>query len=175
MPDTDGSKPAPDPRPDTVRDRIAHVVAAYAQRPDARVEDIVDLTVKLTERLDRGEGAGPSGTGTVRPDLPAAAGPVAHASTGAPAMAPTPAVAIEASVGEDRITCLCCGARFQTLKRHLKAAHGLTEAEYRAMFGLGDDYPMVAPSYSRRRSQVAVEHSFGKHDRENGPATRAEA
>ena len=70
---------------------------------------------------------------------------------------------------EDTIFCLCCGKGFKMLKRHLGAEHGLTEAEYRAMFNLPADMPLVAPSYSRKKAEYAKEAGFGKYSRK-GPA-----
>jgi hypothetical protein len=37
--------------------------------------------------------------------------------------------------------------RQKPLKRRLGAAHGLTPDQYRKLFDLKPDYPMVAPSY----------------------------
>ena len=122
---------------------IATIVAAFAQRPDAGVEDIV----RLTERLS---------------GLSAAAARPALAPKPA---APRPACDPAAAISPDAVRCLCCGKSFKTLKRHLQSAHGLSEAGYRAMFGLSEDYPIVAPSYSERRSQVASETGFGTYDR----------
>jgi len=45
-----------------------------------------------------------------------------------PAARPEPAVAIRSSIKPDSITCLECGAKQKTLKRHLSSAHGLTPA-----------------------------------------------
>ncbi|QSR19307.1 MucR family transcriptional regulator [Novosphingobium sp. KA1] len=71
----------------------------------------------------------------------------------------TPAVTIRSSVKADTITCLECGAKQKTLKRHLLTQHGLSPEEYRARWKLASDYPMVAPDYAAKRSQMA--HSFG--------------
>lgn len=46
------------------------------------------------------------------------------------------------------------GKVYQTLKRHL-SSHGLGPASHRKRYGLPDDYPMVSPSYSARRSNLA--------------------
>lgn len=73
-----------------------------------------------------------------------------------------PAVPIRSSVGKDYVTCLICGKRQKTLKRHLAAAHGVTSQEYREMFGLKASHPLVAPNYSKRRSQVARDIGLGQ-------------
>ena len=74
---------------------------------------------------------------------------------------PEPAVPVKSSVGRDSITCLICGRRQKMLKRHILIAHGLTPAEYRQNFGLRSDYPMTAPSYAKKRSQLARQFGLG--------------
>ena len=64
---------------------------------------------------------------------------------GAPRM---PAVPINESVQRDFIICLEDGRRVKMLRRHLRAAHGLTPEQYRVRWGLPYDYPMVAPGYA---------------------------
>jgi predicted transcriptional regulator len=45
--------------------------------------------------------------------------------------------------------------RAQVLCRHLRVAHGLEIADYRARWQLPAGYPLIAPSYSARRSRMA--------------------
>ena len=71
----------------------------------------------------------------------------------------TPVISARASVKPDYIVCMECGKKQTTLRRHLQTAHGMTPDQYRAEFGLSRDYPMVAPDYSKRRSEMA--HSIG--------------
>jgi len=68
----------------------------------------------------------------------------------------------DASVGKDAIICLDCGKGFKTLKRHLNAEHDMSPAEYRARWQLSKDYPLVAPSYSKRRSATAKKIGLGR-------------
>ena len=75
---------------------------------------------------------------------------------------PTPAVPIKRSVREDEIICLVCGKPQKMLKRHLATQHELAPDEYRAMFGLKDDYPLVAPSYAATRSALAKKIGLGR-------------
>jgi len=79
----------------------------------------------------------------------------------------TPAVPIDASVGKDAIICLDCGKGFKTLKRHLSTEHGLSPAEYRDRWQLSKDYPLVAPSYSKRRSATAKKIGLGRKPKAN--------
>ena len=76
-----------------------------------------------------------------------------------------PAVSIRKSVFPDYIVCLEDGLKFKTLKRHL-AKLGMTPEQYREKWGLGDDYPMVAPNYAERRSTLALEFGLGRKTQE---------
>ena len=88
---------------------------------------------------------------------------------------PEPAVPVRRSVSPDRIICLVCGKAQKLLKRHLAVAHELTPAQYRERFGLKRDYPMVAPSYARARSEAALRIGLGRPKKETRPAKRAGA
>lgn len=133
-------------KPESNTDVLAAIVAAYATRQDVTADDIVTLVGKLRQEF----------------------GDEAPVSVGAHAPAPrreTPAIPIENAVTHDKVFCLCCGKGFKMLKRHLGAEHGLTESAYRAMFGLAEDFPLVAPSYSERKASYARRVGFGKYDR----------
>jgi predicted transcriptional regulator len=73
-----------------------------------------------------------------------------------------PAVPIKKSVTRDAVICLECGKRFRSIRRHLSNAHGLEPAEYRAKWGLPRDYPLTAPSYAERRSELAKSIGLGR-------------
>jgi predicted transcriptional regulator len=75
---------------------------------------------------------------------------------------PRPAVPIRRSVQQDYVVCLECGYRAQVLRRHLRVAHGLEIADYRARWRLPADHPLTAPSYSARRSTMAKEIGLGR-------------
>ena len=77
----------------------------------------------------------------------------------------TPAVPIKKSVTRDHIVCLEDGKTFKALNRHLRTDHNLTPQEYRAKWGLPQDYPMTAPSYSEARSNLAREIGLGQKGR----------
>ena len=53
------------------------------------------------------------------------------------------------------------GRQYRSRKRHL-TARGLTPEQYRAKWGLRPDYPMVAPSYSKARSELAKALGLGQ-------------
>ena len=127
---------------DKKQEQVSRIVAAYASRPDVTPDEIVALYRRLSGELD---------------DVPEE---VAPARAGM-----QPALPLEQAVTEDKVYCLCCGRGFKMLKRHLGAEHGMTEAEYRTAFGLPEDFPLVAPSYSRKKAAHAKEAGLGKYDR----------
>jgi predicted transcriptional regulator len=77
---------------------------------------------------------------------------------------PQPAVSIRKSITPDFLISLEDGKKYKTLKRHLGTL-GLTAEEYRAKWGLPADYPMVAPNYALRRSELARSSGLGQQRR----------
>ena len=73
-----------------------------------------------------------------------------------------PAVPIKQSVSNDYLICLEDGKKLKMLRRHLKRAYGMTPEQYRARWGLPLDYPMVAPSYAQKRSELAKKMGLGR-------------
>lgn len=73
-----------------------------------------------------------------------------------------PAVPIKNSVTKDYIISLEDGQKFKTLKRALAARYGMTPDQYRTKWGLPHDYPMVAPGYAARRSELARQFGLGR-------------
>jgi predicted transcriptional regulator len=84
----------------------------------------------------------------------------------------TPVVSVRASVKPDYITCMECGRKQKTLKRHLQTAHGMSPDQYRKDYGLPASYPMVAPNYSKQRGELARQIGLGRK-REPQPAPEA--
>lgn len=72
---------------------------------------------------------------------------------------PTPGQ-IRKSIRPDGLISFIDGKSYKTLKRHL-TAHGLTPERYRAQYGLPADYPMVAPGYAAKRSEIAKAIQLG--------------
>ncbi|WP_114948693.1 MucR family transcriptional regulator [Microvirga calopogonii] len=77
---------------------------------------------------------------------------------------PEPRVSIRKSITPDFLISLEDGKKYKTLKRHLGTL-GLTAEEYRAKWGLPGDYPMVAPNYAARRSELARSTGLGQQRR----------
>ena len=122
----------------------AEIVSAYVSRNSVPTGELPGLIQSLHKALDNlGRTAEPE--------------PVAEPLK--------PAVSIKKSVSEDAVTCLEDGQKFKSLKRHLASAHGMTPQEYRARWGLGKDYPMVAPAYANQRSTLARSLGLGRKPR----------
>jgi predicted transcriptional regulator len=73
-----------------------------------------------------------------------------------------PAVAVRKSITPDYLICLEDGKKLKMLKRHLRSTYNMTPDDYRTKWGLPPDYPMVAPSYARQRSDFAKEIGLGR-------------
>jgi predicted transcriptional regulator len=105
-----------------------------------------------------------------RGDLPTVIASVHAALQGLAAPKPTeperpePAVSIRRSVTPDFLISLEDGKKDKTLKRHLGKL-GLSPDEYRAKWGLPADYPMVAPNYAAKRSELARSSGLGQQRR----------
>lgn len=74
---------------------------------------------------------------------------------------PEPAVPVKKSIFPEYIICLEDGKKLKMLKRHLATSYGLSPDQYRMKWDLAADYPMVAPSYSSRRSELAKAIGLG--------------
>ena len=75
---------------------------------------------------------------------------------------PEPAVPIKKSVTPDYVICLEDGKKLKMLKRHLRNAYDMSPDEYREKWGLPSEYPMVAPEYAARRSELAKKIGLGR-------------
>ena len=84
---------------------------------------------------------------------------------GTPAELPEPAVPIRRSVTPDYIVCLEDGRQLKMLKRYLRTSFDMTPDQYRRRWGLSADYPMVAPNYAKKRSQLAKNAGLGTQPR----------
>lgn len=128
---------------------------------DAEKADLTHLTVQLLSAYV-GNNAVPSSE--LAELIRATRAALAEDDTPAAPPAPeyVPAVSARASLSSrDHILSMIDGRPYKSLKRHL-STHGLTPAEYRERYGLPKDYPMVAPSYSERRREVAKRLGLGR-------------
>ncbi|RYB05629.1 MucR family transcriptional regulator [Lichenibacterium ramalinae] len=117
------------------------IVSAYVAHNAVPASDLPTLMKTIHTALDRMQD-GPAPEPVVEPQAPA--------------------VPIRKSVTDDYIVCLEDGRKFKSLKRHLQAAYGLTPEQYRAKWDLPRDYPMVAPAYANKRSELARKIGLGR-------------
>jgi len=129
----------------------AAIVAAYVGNNSMAAGDLPALIATVHGALrNAGEPAAPVGEST---------------------WAPTRAQ-IRKSITDDALISFEDGRPYRTLKRHL-STRGLSPAAYKAKWGLPDDYPMTAPSYSEMRSRMAKSIGLGRP--RTVVATRAKA
>jgi predicted transcriptional regulator len=129
--------------------------------PDETTRSSIELTVEVVSAF--------VSNNSVRiPDLPDLIGNV-HAAlqnAGQPVqqqeeVKPTPAVSVRKSITPDYVISLEDGKPYKSMKRHLGKL-GLTPEAYREKWGLPRDYPMVAPNYAARRSEMAKSMGLGQ-------------
>lgn len=73
---------------------------------------------------------------------------------------PTPLIPPRKTITPDYIISLEDGQHYKSLKRHL-SGRGMTPEQYRQKWDLPYDYPMVAPNYSKQRSELAKRLGLG--------------
>src|SRR5215207_1436210 len=90
-----------------------------------------------------------------------------------PTETPKPPVPVRKSITPDHLISLEDGKPYRFLTRHL-AKRGLTPDAYRRKWGLPPTYPMVAPGYSKRRSDLARALGLGQRRRTVEPTPTPE-
>jgi predicted transcriptional regulator len=86
-----------------------------------------------------------------------------------------PAVPVNKSIMPDFLISLEDGKQYKSLKRHLRTRYNMTPEQYRAKWGLPPDYPMTAPNYAKRRSELAKHIGLGRKRKIEGRRTRKAA
>jgi len=131
------------PATDTYIELTAEIVSAYVSNNIVPASEIPSLINQVHAALSR----------------------VSGKSGDAPAEQLKPAVSVKKSVTAEHIVCLEDGKKFKSLKRHLRTQYNMTPEQYREKWGLGADYPMVAPNYAAARSQLAKQMGLGQQRR----------
>ncbi len=131
---------------DDVLRMAVDVVAAYLSNNKMPTGGVPEVISTIFESLSAADAAAAGGT----------AGPQ------------KPAVPIRRSVKPDFIVCLEDGRKLKMLKRHLRTTYNMTPEEYRAKWNLLPDYPMVAPNYSKKRSEFAKKIGLGRKTTRKG-------
>lgn len=147
-----------DENPD-LRSLVAGVAAAYFEHSHVNASEISNVISQIASSL---ASIGETSTAPVSSE--------AEADTSAKATR----AQIRRSITADALISFEDGKPYKTLKRHL-TGRGLTPAQYREKWGLGHDYPMVAPSYSEARSAMARELGLGQRGAEARAARTAKA
>jgi predicted transcriptional regulator len=131
-------------RDSTIGNCAAEVVAAYVSNNHVALSDLPALIASVHASLAR--------MATGQQDAPVESSEKLSSAQ------------IRKSITPDALISFIDGKPYKTLKRHL-GTHGLDPDSYRARYGLPADYPMVAPSYSERRSALARNLGLGNHGR----------
>jgi predicted transcriptional regulator len=121
----------------------AEIVSAYVSNNTVPASEIPGLISQVYSALSRVSGK--SGDVTAEPLKPA--------------------ISVKKSITPEFIVCLEDGKKFKSLKRHLRTQYSMTPEQYREKWGLGADYPMVAPNYAAARSQLAKQMGLGQQRR----------
>ncbi|MEE7451229.1 MucR family transcriptional regulator [Methylobacterium radiotolerans] len=129
---------------------------------DGRGATISDVTLRVVTAYLSNNALPHSSVPPLLATVHGALSALADRSTAAEAPPEQPnAAQIRGSVRENGIVSFIDGRSYKTMKRHL-TAHGLTPDLYRARYGLPDDYPMTAPGYAERRSEIARAIRLGR-------------
>jgi predicted transcriptional regulator len=127
---------------------VTDIVASYVSFSKVASSDLPHLIKTIYQGLDR-----PSSVERVEPVVPA--------------------VSLRKSITPDYLICLEDGAKLKMLKRYLMTNFGMTPEAYREKWGLPRDYPMVAPNYAKRRSELAKESGLGRGYARGGDLAQA--
>ncbi len=146
----------------------SRVVSAYAAGNKLRPDDLVDLVMHVAQAL------GSTSSGQFVPQAPAPMMPeelldsIRFGDIAARKPRRLTPAEIEASI-QDRYLISFENARtYYMMRRHLRSI-GLTPDAYRAKWGLPEDYPVVAPYFTRKRQELAKRMKLGNHERPPPP------
>ena len=129
-----------------LRELVAKVSAAYFSNSHVNPVDVPQVVAQIAA------GLAAVGMGTSESQAAGAAAPERDKAT---------AAQIRKSITPDALLSFEDGKSYKTLKRHL-TLRGLSPADYRDRWGLPHTYPMTAPSYSARRSELARALGLGR-------------
>lgn len=162
-------------KPEDLTERVMRFLMAMAAGKDIDPQTLPDLIRKTAQaflEVDRMNGTGAQVETLPPPESRHAEKESSKKESSEPAASEqktwkglrdpgNPAVPIKKSVTPDYIVCLEDGNRMKMLKRHLSSHYGMTPEQYRAKWGLPEDYPMTAPNYALKRRNIARTIGFG--------------
>jgi predicted transcriptional regulator len=127
----------------SLRDLVAGVAASYFENNHVSPQEIPSVVAQIAASL--------AAVGEVVPEPTPAEERPAKAT----------AAQVRKSITPDALMSFEDGKSYKTLKRHL-TLKGLSPSDYRTKWGLPNDYPMTAPAYSARRSELARSLGLGR-------------
>lgn len=145
--------------------RNSHIVKIYRTLTDAMTEnnsdaDLLSLTAKIVSAHVSNNPVEASALGSLIQLVHKTLAGIGEEE--APVEKLVPAVPVKKSVFADYIVCLEDGKKLKMLKRHLATSYNMSPDQYRERWGLPSDYPMVAPDYAAKRSQLAKSIGLGR-------------
>lgn len=143
---------------ETIAKLVSEIAVAFLAQNPVGLDDVE----KLLRAIRRGLCATGSEISQEVPSIETITFASDAAPNGLSSEALKPAVPVGDSITDDFIISLEDGRPFRSLRRHLMAKYGMTPDDYRAKWGLESTYPMVAPNYSRDRSEVAKRVGLGR-------------
>ena len=129
-----------DPSQTTFAEITSEVVAAYVAQNHVQMVELPKLIASVHEAFK------------------SLGQPVVHEVALEP---PKPAVPVKKSITDEYLISLEDGRKLKSMKRYLSGL-GMTPTQYREKWGLPHDYPMVAPAYAARRSELARTIGLGR-------------
>lgn len=119
----------------------ADIVSAYISKNAVRAEELAGLISTVHAALSEvGNANSAASVGEAKPTAP---------------------MSWKKAIKHDYIISFEDGKQYKSMKRHL-TRHGLTPQQYREKWSLPKDFPMVAPSYSAARSEMAKNLGLGQ-------------
>lgn len=147
--ETDRNEPTNSLRVSTV----SAMVAAYLSNNHVTVDQIPSVIATFTSEVDTLIGGGTVEAAPAEPEKV------------------QPFTTVRKSIQPDYLVSLFDGRRFKSLRRYLMTSHNMTPDDYRAYFDLPKDYPMVAPNYAAKRSELAKKMGLGRGGRGRSAAS----
>ena len=130
--------------------------------PASKSDDLLKSTTDIVAAYVSNNSVAVSELPSMIKSVHATLGGLAGSASSEPQTTQKPAVSVKKSVTPEYIVCLEDGKKLKMLKRYLRSRYKLTPDQYRAKWGLPNDYPMVAANYAAKRSEFAKKIGLGR-------------